>query len=285
MLDDFDRPENLDRNSAFEDEAEAVSDRPGRGAEAGSFSIEDILSRSWEILRFGAFPVIGTIWAGIIFGFLPLFIVSILTTNWTNPNQRPGPAANVLGFVAIGLSMLQYAGLTLYLTNLVSGRKARFGDLFRCRKFAWSILITYFLMALTNFGTQFVFVLGTLALGEVIGDSALLIGIFMGIPVLYTVMFSLSQVPFLIVDRQIGPLGALKMSWSIMRGHRLEYLFLTTICGFINLFGLLAFGFGLLVTVPLYLIVLAVFYLAVTGQPVADPYGWFRNSTAPPRNP
>lgn len=277
MLDDFDTPEKLDQNSLFDKETEAEQD-PQSGTEPVSFSIEDVLSRSWEILRFGSFPAIATIWAGIFLGFLPVFIMSILTTERKNPQQPPGAAAQVLVFLAFGVSILQYAGLSLYLTNLAAGRRAGFGDLFRCRKFAWAIILAYFLVGLTSLGTQFLFVVGTLALGELIGDSALLIGFFLGVPVLYAVMLSLSQVPFLIVDREVGPMGALQMSWFIMRGHRLTYFFLTAICGIINLFGLMALGFGLLITFPLYLIAIAVFYLAVTGQPVADPFGWRRKS-------
>lgn len=250
-----------------------------------SFSIEDILTRSWEILRSDSFRIIATIWSGIVLGFVPLILAAAITADPKNQGRPPGPAGQIAGFLAMGVSVLLYAGILLYLTNLVSGRKARFGDLFRCRKFAFSILLSYLLMGLAGLGTQVLFIFGTLVLGEIIGDVALLIGLFVGVPVLCFVSISLSQVPFLIVDRDTTPLNSLRLSWAVIRGHRLEYLFLTFICGCVNILGLLALGFGILITIPFDLICLAVFYMAVTGQPIADPYGWSSQSTNSRRLP
>jgi hypothetical protein len=250
-----------------------------------SFSIEDILSRSWEILRSDSFRTIGTIWSGIFLGFVPLILVAAISADPKNQGRPPGPGAQILGLIAVGLSTLIFAGILLYVTNLVSGRIARFGDLFRCRKFAWSILLSYILMGLAALGSQVLFIFITLLLGEIIGDLALLIGFFVGVPVFTFVSLSLSQVPFLIVDRDTTPLNSLKLSWALMRGHRLEFLFLTFLCGCINLLGLLAFGFGILIAFPFNMICLAVFYMAVTGQPVADPYGWSSRSMKTPHLP
>jgi|GEM_PF-2650680 len=242
-----------------------------------SFTVEDILNRSWEILRSCGPQIIFTLWFGIFLGFVPMLLSLLLTIDQRVPGRQPGRGIRILDFVALGLSMLVFAGTTLFVTNVASGRKAAFGDLFRCRKFAGPILLAYFLMALAGVGIQFLLIFATMILGEVIGDFAILVGFFVGVPVFYAITISLTQVPFLIVDRETSAFGALKLSWALMRGHRVQYLFLTFCCFVINVIGLLAFGVGLLVTVPLNMLCLAVFYLALSGQPVADPYGWSRD--------
>ncbi len=244
----------------------------------GEFTVGDILSRSWEILRSDTFRIVGTIWAGLAFIF---FVQFLQIAAFEDPNRRgqpPGPAQVIVSLATWCVFLLLIAGMHLFLLNVVSGRKARFGDLFRCRKFAGTILIADILFGLVAGGTQMIVIFGTLLLGEIIGPGALLIGAFAGIPLLYVVYFSLSQFQFLVVDRETKPLQSLQLSWDLMRGHRLEFLYLNLMCGVINFVGLLACGFGMVITIPLQFVSFAVFYLAVTGQPVADPYGWSKTS-------
>lgn len=242
--------------------------------QAGEFTVGDVISRSWEILRSDSFRIAGTIWVGM--GFI--FILQILQIGiFDDPNRRgqpPGLAQLLFGLAIWCVSFIVIAGMHLFLVNVASGRKARFGDLFRCRKFAGTILIADLLFGLVTGGIQLIVLFGTLILGEIIGPGALLIGIFVGIPVLFVVYYSLSQFQFLIVDRETRPLQSLQLSWALMRGHRLEYLYLNLICMVVNMVGMLAFFVGIFITLPLSFLALAVFYLAVTGQPVADPYGW-----------
>ncbi|MBI1322290.1 hypothetical protein GC170_03755 [bacterium] len=240
----------------------------------GEFTVGDVLSRSWEILRSDTFRIAGTIWAGIA---LITFVLIFQAAIFDDPNRRGQPPVLAQLLVALPgwcIIALVIAGMHLFVVNVASGRKARFGDLSRCRKFAGTILIADLLFGLVAGGTQWIVIFGTLILGELIGPFALMIGIFAGIPLLYAVYFSLSQFQFLVVDRETKPLQSLQLSWELMRGHRLEYLYLNLICGVINIVGFLACGFGILITLPLQFVSFAVFYLALTGQPVADPYGW-----------
>lgn len=241
---------------------------------AGEFTVGDVMSRSWEILRSDTFRIAGTIWVGMGFIF---FMQIIQIGIFDDPNRRGQPPELAQVLVALAgwcVSFLVIAGMHLFLVNVASGRKARFGDLFRCRKFAGTILIADLLFGLVTGGIQLIVVFGTLILGEIIGPGALLTGVFVGIPVLFVVYYSLSQFQFLIVDRETKPLQSLQLSWALMRGHRLEFLYLNLICTLVNVVGMLAFVVGIFITLPLHFLALAVFYLAVTGQPVADPYGW-----------
>lgn len=241
---------------------------------SGEFTVGDVLSRSWEILRSDTLRIAGTLWAGLAFIF---FLQILQLAIFDDPNRRgqpPGLAQVIVTLAGWCVIAIMIAGLHLFVVNVASGRKARFGDLFRCRKFAGTILIADILFGLVTGGIQLIVVLGTLLLGEIIGPAALLIGVFAGVPVLFAVYYSVSQFQFLLVDRETKPLQSLQLSWALMRGHRIEFLYLNLICVVINLVGLLACGFGILITLPLQCVAFAVFYLALTGQPVADPYGW-----------
>lgn len=68
------------------------------------------------------------------------------------------------------------------------------------------------------------------------------------------------QWPFLIMDRGAGILDALEGSWRMMRGFKGEFLLLWLVLIAINLIGLIPFGLGLIVTVPLSYSVQAAFY-------------------------
>jgi uncharacterized membrane protein len=74
------------------------------------------------------------------------------------------------------------------------------------------------------------------------------------------VALGLSQAGYLIFDRGMGGLDALKSSWKLMIGYRQRLFLLTLALLGINLLGLLALCIGLLVTAPLTTVILAVFY-------------------------
>ncbi len=74
------------------------------------------------------------------------------------------------------------------------------------------------------------------------------------------VALGLSQAGYLVFDRGLGGLDALKASWRLMIGYRMRLLLLTLALVGINLLGLLALCIGLLVTAPLTAVILAVFY-------------------------
>lgn len=260
-------------------------DEPEPKPRSGEFTVGDVLSRSWEILRSDMLRIAGTLWAGIAFIFFLQILQFAIFDDPNRQGQPPGLAQVIVALAGWCIVAIVIAGMHLFVVNVASGRKARFGDLFRCRKFAGTVLIADLLFGLSTGGMQLIVVSGTLILGEIIGPAALLIGVFAGIPLLFVIYYSLSQFQFLVVDRETKPLQSLQLSWTLMRGHRIEFLYLNLICVVINLVGLLACGFGILITLPLQMVSFAVFYLALTGQPVADPFGWSQRSAENPHGP
>ena len=83
-------------------------------------------------------------------------------------------------------------------------------------------------------------------------------GLAIGIPLLFVlgVIFSLMFMfsGFLVIDRELGPIEAMKESYRITRGHKWKLFGLLLLLSLINLLGLLAFIVGLFVSVPVSLL-------------------------------
>ena len=81
----------------------------------------------------------------------------------------------------------------------------------------------------------------------------------------------LSQYYYLIIDRDAGIMESLRLSLEVTRGNAGNLFVIGFVTGLINLAGLLACGVGLIFTIPFTVLVFPVTYLALTGQPIADP--------------
>lgn len=67
----------------------------------------------------------------------------------------------------------------------------------------------------------------------------------------------LAFVPYLVVDRGLGPIEAIKESWRITKGHKWQLLLLFLALLGINLLGILALIIGIFVTVPITMLAFA----------------------------
>lgn len=67
-------------------------------------------------------------------------------------------------------------------------------------------------------------------------------------------------------DKNLGPIEALKAAAKASEGHRWDLFLLYMSCFGLNLLGILLLGFGLLFTVPLTVIALAIAYRRLTGD-------------------
>ena len=67
----------------------------------------------------------------------------------------------------------------------------------------------------------------------------------------------LAFVPYLVVDRGLGPIEAIKESWRITKGHKWQLLLLFLALLGINLLGILALIIGIFVTVPVTMLAFA----------------------------
>jgi uncharacterized membrane protein len=67
----------------------------------------------------------------------------------------------------------------------------------------------------------------------------------------------LAFVPYLVVDRGLGPIEAIKESWRITKGHKWQLLLLFLALLGLNLLGLVALLIGIFVTVPITMLAFA----------------------------
>lgn len=94
----------------------------------------------------------------------------------------------------------------------------------------------------------------------------LFVGLFLLIvPGLY-VLARFGLFPFFILDKNLGPLESLKEASIASEGVRWPLFLLFVVCLVLNILGVLFFGIGLLITVPVTLLALAAVYRKLTGQ-------------------
>jgi uncharacterized membrane protein len=148
----------------------------------------------------------------------------------------PPPSAYgaIVALVSIAVSVLVGLGLTTFSLRAhdnING--VQISDLWNPGPF-WPFLGAYILTALA-------IALGFLAL--IIPGIILAMG--------------LAFVSYLVVDRGLGPIEAMKESWRITKGHKWQLLLLFLALLGINLLGILALIIGVFVTVPITMLAFA----------------------------
>ena len=73
----------------------------------------------------------------------------------------------------------------------------------------------------------------------------------------------------IIVDKKLGAIDALKASWNLTNGHKVDLFVFGLLAVGICMLGELACGIGLLVAGPIVMYAMAHIYLKLTNQPVA----------------
>jgi hypothetical protein len=243
---------------------------------ARDFTIGDVLSRSWQILRSRTGLVIGTCLASLLLSSLPGIISSIVAPN--DPKVRLNPLSLLITLPGAVFSIYLQCGLCTFLINLASGRKAEFNDLFRGGPIVIKAILSALLFGIAG-GALFAIGFATVALlFTVAGGAGVAIGVLGWICVASVIITRFSQYFYLLVDREIGVMESFNLSSQLMKGRFWQYNILLFAGGLINLLTIFSLGIGLILTIPLSMIASAVFYLAITGQPVADPMAFHANS-------
>jgi hypothetical protein len=107
---------------------------------------------------------------------------------------------------------------------------------------------------------------------SIVGSIAYTIGAALCIVPAFIVGTGIVLFPMLIVDQGLSGVDALKRSWEMTKGHRLNIFLLWLIYVFVILAGEFACFFGVfLVSYPMLLIAIAWIYLRIKGEPVSQP--------------
>lgn len=149
--------------------------------------------------------------------------------------------ANVLNFL---VSSLFVAGYTRYALNIARGRPYSFGDIFGGDRLYGKILVVRFLYsAVVGVGVMLCLIPGLIA------------------------ALGFSQATFLVVDKGMEPIDAMKESWRLASPN-FANLFLWGLLSIgISLLGVMACCLGVYVAVPVLVVGNAFIYLKLTNQP------------------
>ena len=233
--------------------------KTGSFGNANNFSVGDVLSRSWQILR----SKMGLTIAVVLIYFILANVLNGVAGGVDNQGVKL-----LLTLANVVLGVFLQVGMFTYLLNLASGREATLQDLFSGGSLIIPVFFASLLFGLVMFGA--LIPAGILAI--VVPPIGIILAFIYGIIAYLYIITRLSQFYYLLIDREVGIVESLKLSSQLMKGREVQFLGLTLMLGLVNIAGALAFLVGLLITVPLSLLCLAVYYLGITGQPVADPF-------------
>lgn len=102
--------------------------------------------------------------------------------------------------------------------------------------------------------------------GEILATLVIIAGFILLIVPGVIAAVGLAFVPFLLVDRPIGPVDSLKESWRITKGHKWQLFLLSLTLVALNFVGVLALVVGIFVTIPISLLAFAHAYRTLAGR-------------------
>ncbi|MAJ97261.1 hypothetical protein CL644_00160 [bacterium] len=200
-----------------------------------SFSKKEAFVAGWESFKERPFFIIGL--------FLITTIISIITGLIADEvsGVLVGAVINIADFAiqtVIGM------GMTLILLRLYDRVETDYTDLLEPLHLFWKYLVASILVMIVILFGLILFIVP---------------GIVAGVALLFT--------SYLIIDRDLGPVDAMKESLRITNGHRWNIVLFLLLATGLNILGALFFGIGLLVTIPVSALALVHIYRWLLDPP------------------
>jgi len=184
-----------------------------------SFSKKEALLIGWNVFKERPFFLIGL--------FLITTAVSSLVSLAADA-VAVGGAGVVLSIVDFAVQICIGMGLMAVLFRVYDRVDAHYGDLFEPLHLFWKYTwATILMVIIVTIGIVFFVIPGVIAI----------------IALVFT--------PYLIIDRNLGAVAALRESVRITKGHWWNLFFFGILVTLINLLGAVAFGVGLFITIPI----------------------------------
>jgi uncharacterized membrane protein len=159
--------------------------------------------------------------------FSTLLVLAIGSLVGSIDDHRGGLNISTFGFVGAIFMIIIRIGYNKIFLRIHDGESPKFVEIFQEYRIFWRYLSVSILFPLA-----------------VLGGFILLV-----IPgIIWAVRFSFS--PLIVIDTKIGPVASMKESYAITKGYFLHLLFFWIALAAINFLGLIFFGIGLLVTIP-----------------------------------
>jgi len=173
--------------------------------------------------------------------FIPVVLIAVLV-NFSPRLDFKLPATGAIALaiaLAIGFWILRLVveiGLITISLKFVDNKKAELAD-----------ILTY--KPLVNY-----------ALGSVLYGLIVVAGLILLIVPGIIWAIKLQYYSYLIIDKNLGPIAALKKSWKITKGVKWHLFLFALLLGLINILGVLMLGVGLFITIPTTMIASAYVY-------------------------
>ncbi len=219
------------------------------------FSIKELYSSAWNIYKnhwiFLSLIYLAAILIGLPFSLLKGIAVNVFITSiW-----------NVIGFI---VQAVVYLGLIKVSLDLAEDNTCSLKGFFAGMVHFWNFLVAQLFLSLIFIALTFSTII-LLALGGFSPYISLGIGVAMfGVIAWLWIRWIFLQ--YYIVDQSAGPIEGFKMSWTGTSGKEWSLFLLILSFVLFNLVGLLLIGIGLLITLPMTLIMMALAYKSIVGQ-------------------
>ncbi len=198
-----------------------------------SFSIKEVISSGWGIMKKN-------------FWFFVIFMIVAAILQGIDPSARKmpigDPATSIFVIIGLLLSTLVTLASAKISLDAANNKKLSLDSLKGTTTHYLSFLVLSILISLI--------VMAGLVLLVVPG-------------VIWAIQFSMA--PYLVIDKQMNPIDAMKESSRITKGKKWQlFLFGLTLIG-MNLLGALALGIGLFATIPTSMVADALIYKKLKG--------------------
>jgi len=166
---------------------------------------------------------------GLFIGILiTMILVNVLPDIIGDAMEKKIPVLSIVAYVVFGiLNLIITIGLLKIVLRFCDNEKPRFAELFSCYRLFFKYLFSTILYMLIVFG----------------GFILLIVP-----GIIWSIKFQFY--PYLIIDKGMGPVEALKASALITKGVKWELLGFGLIVGIINLLGVFCLVIGVFATVP-----------------------------------
>lgn len=201
-----------------------------------NFSISEAVQFGWDTMKSNIGFFIGLLIAVGLIDYVPDIIAVII--------KADSPILLVIIQIAsVVLSMIIAMGLIKICLRFCDGEKGEFSDLFSC----YPLFLDY--------------LIGSIIYGLIVTVGLILL-IIPGI--IWAIQFRFYS--YLIIDRGLGPIDALKKSSEITKGVKWDLFVFGIVLWVINLLGLLCLVVGLFATIPTTIVAIAFVYRKLLAQ-------------------
>lgn len=270
--------------------AGAASGNPAVVGVPRKIEIGDIISRSWTIFQKEMGMCLGVFWIPmmILFGlYLGGYFGSVIAVvSAIGPGRNPDPSIFILIFgvaflfflAIIGAAAWLMPGMHMAMLKIARGERAEIADVFRGGRFALRMFGNTLLVSLIMILEYVVIALVTIVPFAFLAGNQnpeyIIIGLVLFYPTLLVALMTTQTMiwPFqwVLVDRDPPGIGCLTEAMALTKGQRVMSFAKLMVESIIAGAGQIALCVGVIFTAPFAVLMSAVSYCDITGQPTAN---------------